>query len=222
MRAEIEEAFSIKRARAAQTLLSRIVLTEDRLFKPLRYVAGVDVAYSGSLSIGAVSVFDIYSGSVVEVKTTIQKTRFPYVPTLLSFREVSPAVSTIRMLRTKPHVFLVDGHGRAHPYRLGFASHLGLVIRAPTIGVAKRLLCGNVKRDSGRRWNPIFHKGEIIGAEVYTKLGQKPVYVSVGHMVSLETSIKTVLMCVKDHRIPEPILKAHVAANTVKKKLRIS
>jgi len=212
--------FSLERARAAQRLLSRKVITEDGVSMPLRYVGGVDVAYAGSLSIGAVAVFDLQLGKTLEVEKVRQRTRFPYVPTLLSFREVPSVVSAIRRLRMKPQVFLVDGHGRAHPYRLGFASHLGLVIRAPTIGVAKRILCGEVKPGLGRGWNPIFHEGEVVGAEVHTKPGRKPVYVSVGHMVSLETAIKIVLMCVRGHRIPEPILRAHQAATMEKERLK--
>jgi len=220
LRVEMKGGFSLERARAAQRLLSRRVVTENRVSMPPRYVAGVDVAYAGRFSIGVVAVLDLGSGRVLEVEKSLQETRFPYVPTLLSFREVPPVVSAIRKLKIRPQVFLVDGHGRAHPYRLGFASHLGLVIRAPTIGVAKRILCGRVGEGSSMLWNPILHEGEVVGAEVYTKPGGKPVYVSVGHMVSLETAVKIVLMCVKGHRIPEPILKAHQAASREKERLK--
>ncbi|HIE14873.1 TPA: endonuclease V, partial [Candidatus Bathyarchaeota archaeon] len=155
-----------------------------------------------------------------EMETKVQKTMFPYIPTLLSFREIPPAVSAIRKLKIKPDVYLVDGHGRAHPYKCGFASHLGLVIDAPTIGVAKKILCGEVHKRLGANWNPLVLDGEIIGAEVYTKEGSKPVYVSIGHMVSLDTAIRIVLQCSMDHRIPKPILEAHRAANQERERLK--
>lgn len=199
--------------------LSKRLIRENGLPKNIKFVAGVDVAYAGDTSIGAVAVLNFDSLSLVESHTAHFKTRFPYVPTLLSFREVPPALLAIRKLRKKPEVFMVDGQGIAHPYRLGFASHLGLVANVPTIGVAKSLLCGEVESFKGKRWAPITEEGEVIGASVITESGKKPVYVSVGHRVSLERAIKLVLLCTGVHRIPEPIRKAHMLANERKRKL---
>jgi len=214
--------FSIEEARRLQTSLSREVIRYDDLPKAVRHVAGVDVAYIGNLSIGAVAVLDLKSWETVEIETSLQRVHFPYIPTLLSFREMQPAISAIRKLKIKPDVFLVDGHGLAHPYRLGFASHLGVMMNSPTIGVAKSLLCGEVKpvrsRDRGS-WSPIIHNGELVGAALITRIGAKPVYVSIGHKVSLETAIKIVMDCVRGYRMPEPIRKAHIAANRERIKL---
>jgi deoxyribonuclease V len=116
-------------------------------------------------------------------------------------------------------VFLVDGHGFAHPYGCGFASHLGLAIGKPTIGVAKDRLFGeveNIKAEGNFAF--LEHDGKVIGAVVTTKVGCKPVYVSVGHMISLETAIKIVKHCIRNNRIPDPILKAHEMANLLKRK----
>jgi deoxyribonuclease V len=202
-----------------QQQLSKRVIREDVLSETIRYVAGVDIAYAKGMSIGAVVVLDFTSLSPIESQVSSVKTRFPYIPTLLSFREIPPALSAIRKLRAQPDVFLVDAHGIMHPYRLGFAAHLGLVMDKPTIGVAKNPLCGESERLKGRKWAPIRDGGETIGAKVVTKAGKKPVYVSVGHKVSLETAIDTVVDCTRAHRIPEPTRQAHVIASEGRRKL---
>lgn len=208
--------FSIEKARKLQARLSQKLIFRDCFNKPIKYVAGVDIAYSGDQSIGAAAVLEYGSLKLIEVEAAEATTRFPYIPTLLSFREVPPAISAIRKLKMKPDVFLVDGHGFAHPYRLGFASHLGLVLNIATIGVAKNLLCGKIVESRNKVWKPIVHKGEIIGGAVYTNPNAKPIYVSVGHKVSLKTAIKIVLKCSKKHRIPEPIREAHATAEKIK------
>ena len=210
--------FSVEKAHAMQTRLAKQIIREDRLPEKIRSVAGVDVAYVGDLSIGAVAVLDYDSLSLIEAHVAYIKTSFPYIPTLLSFREVRPSLAAIKKLETEPDVLLVDGHGVAHPYRLGFASHLGLVIDKPTIGVAKSILCGKTERKTCGEWTPLIDRGEMIGAAIVTRRGQKPVYVSVGHKVSLERAIEIVKHCTRDHRIPEPILTAHQMADKEKRK----
>lgn len=200
--------------------LSKRVIKRDQINMPIKYVAGVDVAYAGEYSIGAVAVLRYGDLNPVEVELASVKTVFPYIPTLLSFREMAPASSAIRKLTTKPDVFLVDGQGIAHPYRLGFASHLGVVLNVPTIGVAKKLLCGTVMEPLNDLWRPVMYDGEIVGGAVYTRRGAKPVYVSIGHMVSLETAIKVVLECTSGYRIPEPLRIAHIYAEKAKKQIK--
>ena len=117
-----------------------------------------------------------------------------------------------------PDVFLVDAHGIMHPYQLGFAAYLGLVIDKPTIGVAKSPLCGKVESATDQGWTPIIDRGKIIGAKLLTKAGKEPVYVSIGHKVSLQRAINIVIHCTRFHRIPEPTWKAHTIANGEKRK----
>jgi len=216
---KLDARFSVEKAHAMQLRLSKHVIRKDTLPKTIRYVAGVDTAYSADLSIGAVVILDYNSFSVVESRKAWIKTSFPYIPTLLSFRELPPTLAAIKKLETRPDVFLVDGQGTAHPYRLGFGSHLGLVLNKPTIGVAKSLLCGEVGAFNEEGWAPISDKGEVIGAAVARK-GEKPVYVSVGHMVSLKRAIQIVRYCTRLHRIPEPIRAAHIIANEEKQRQR--
>jgi len=202
-----------------QLRLSKQIIHEDTLPETINHVAGVDVAYRKGISVGAVAVLDFASLSPVEFQAVHLKTRFPYVPTLLSFREIPPAYSAIKKLQTQPDVFLVDGQGFAHPYRLGFATHLGLAIDRPTIGVAKSLLCGRVEPVGEHGWSPVMDGEEIIGAEIIAKPGTKPIYVSVGHRVSLKRAIEIVKNCARTYRIPEPIRRAHILANEEKRKL---
>jgi deoxyribonuclease V len=179
-------------------------------------VGGVDVSYVGELGVGAVTVFDYRTLGLLESAVSTCPVRMPYVPTLLSFREIPPAIAAIKRLKLQPDVFLVDAQGWAHPYRCGFASHLGLVLRKPTVGAAKSRLIGEPTEENGR--TVLMDKEEVIGEVVTTKEGAKPVYVSVGHMVSLETAVKIIKLCSKG-RIPEPLLQAHRLATEIRVQL---
>jgi deoxyribonuclease V len=217
---KLSPKFSAKKAHAMQRRLSKKLILEDTLPENVDYVAGVDVAYLNGTSVGAVAVLEHASLSQVESHVTNIKTGFPYIPTLLSFREIPPAYTAIKKLSIEPDVFLVDGQGYAHPYGLGFASHLGFVLDRPTIGVAKSLLWGRVEHVGEHGWAPLTAEGRIIGAEVVTKSGTKPVYISIGHKVSLERAIKIVMACKGKYRIPEPIRRAHILAGEEKMKLQ--
>ena len=200
--------------------MAKKIIFEDKLPSKIRLVAGVDVAYTSKTSVATVVVLDYDSLELVEKQTTLTEIVFPYVPTLLSFREMKPAVTSIRKLKICPDLFLVDAHGFAHPYHCGFASHLGLVLNKPTIGVAKRKLVGQVKEGMSHPDSKLIeYRGEIIGAEVHTKTGCKPVYVSVGNMVTLKTSINIVKRCARNSRIPEPIRAAHHIATNEREKI---
>jgi deoxyribonuclease V len=220
---KLKTAFSVEKAHETQIRLSKKIILKDQIPDTIRFVAGVDVAYANDVSIAAVAVLDFSSLKLEESQIAICKTLFPYIPTLLSFREIPPAVKAIQKLHVQPDVFLVDAHGYAHPFRCGFASHLGLIIKKPTIGVAKSILIGIIEKSEENKYISLMkHRGEIIGAEVATKPKQKPVYVSVGNMISLNTAIKIVKQCILDSRIPEPIAVAHEIATTTKRKINIS
>ncbi|MBN1244573.1 endonuclease V [Candidatus Bathyarchaeota archaeon] len=212
------QKFSVSKAHKTQLLLSQKIITEDQLPKKLTRVAGVDVAYVDELAIGAVAVLDYESLELLERQTATCQAKFPYIPTLLSFREIPTAVACIKKLRRQPDVLLVDGQGAAHPYGCGFASHLGLAIGKPTVGVAKSRLIGEPKIVAGQAL--LVQNGRVIGEVVTTKEGVKPVYVSVGHLVSLGTAVKIAKHCVRNSRIPEPILHAHKIASEEKRKVQ--
>jgi deoxyribonuclease V len=208
--------FSVAKAHEAQKRLSHKIITEDRLPRKISRIAGVDVAYADRLGIGAVVVMDYESLKLVESQTAVCEVKMPYIPTLLSFREIPPSMACIRKLRSKPDVFLVDGQGLAHPYRCGFASHLGLAVGKPTIGVAKSRLIGTPVEAAGQVF--LVDRGETVGSVVTTREGVKPVFVSVGHMVSLGTAVKIVEHAVRGRRIPEPLRFAHRIATEEREK----
>lgn len=209
--------FSISKAHETQLRLSQKIIAEDRLPQKIKRVAGVDVAYTDVLAIGAVAVLDYETLELLEWQTATSEVKFPYIPTLLSFREIPPAVACIKNLKLTPDVFLADGQGIAHPYGCGFASHLGLAIGKPTIGVAKSRLSGEPTTIADQVF--LVQKGQVIGAVVTTKEGVKPVYVSVGHLISLATAVKIAKHCVRHSRIPEPLLQAHKIAAEEKRKV---
>ncbi|MCW4000444.1 MAG: endonuclease V [Candidatus Bathyarchaeota archaeon] len=201
--------FSVKKAHDTQRRLSKLVIHNDQLPQQICTVGGVDVSYVGELGVGAVAVLDFGTLEILETSIAVCPARIPYVPTLLSFRELPPAIAAIRRLRVQPDVFLVDAQGWAHPYRCGFASHLGLALDKPTVGAAKSRLIGQPTQRGGRTL--LLDRGEVIGEEVVTRVGVKPVYVSVGHKVSLQTAVELVRRCSKT-RIPEPLRQAHKLA----------
>jgi deoxyribonuclease V len=209
--------FSVSKAHEAQIYLSKKIISEDRLPEKINLVAGVDVAYADGLAIGAATVLNYESLRLLESQTATCQVKLPYIPTLLSFREIPPTVACIRKLKLQPDVFLADGQGVAHPYRCGFASHLGLALVKPTVGVAKSRLIGTPTKIGENAF--LIENGQIIGAVVTSKENLKPVFVSVGHLVSLETATRIVKHCVLNSRIPEPILQAHRIASEERKTL---
>ena len=209
--------FSVSKAHKAQLRLSKRVIVEDRLPKKINRVAGVDVAYAGDFAIGAVAVLDYDSLELLEWQKSTSTVNFPYISTLLSFREFPPSLASIKKLRLQPDVLLVDGQGVAHPYGFGFASHLGLALEIPTIGVAKSRLVGEPRTIAGRIF--LVSGDQNIGEVVTTKKGVKPVYVSTGHLISLETAVKIVRHCIHNSKIPQPILIAHKIASEERRTL---
>jgi len=209
--------FSVEKAHKIQLCLSQKIIMEDKLPRQIKTVAGVDVSYVGAIGVGAATVLDYESLKLLESQVATCEVKMPYIPTLLSFRETPPAIAAIRKLKIQPDAFLVDAQGLAHPYKCGFASHLGLVMGKPTIGAAKSRLIGEPVEMNGQTF--LVDKGEVIGAVVTTKQGVKPIYVSIGHMVSLETAVEIVKQCAKN-RIPEPTLQAHNLAT--KERIRLA
>lgn len=212
--------FSLEKARKAQQLLASRVIEKDILPKSIRIVAGADVAYKGDLAFAAAVIMDYRTLNVMEYSVRVLRSRFPYIPTLLSFREAGPIIEAILSLSRSPDILLVDGQGRAHPYRLGLASHVGVVLDIPTIGIAKRRLCGQML-DFKDGWAPIIHEGEIIGAAVITRKGHKPIYVSIGHKISLGTAIRIVRYLCRGYRLPEPVRAAHILATKASRREKL-
>ena len=181
-----------------------------------RFIAGVDISTGKGdrIATAAVVVLQYPELNLVETKIARGKLNFPYIPGLLSFRESPLTLAACEKLTIVPDLILVDGQGIAHPRRMGLATHLGLWLNTPTIGCAKSLLCGSheVPGTEPGSYAEITDRGEIIGAALRTKRGVKPVYVSIGHKIDLNTAIYWVMNCCHGYRLPEPTRLAHQAA----------
>ena len=189
-----------------QRRLSENVILKDS-FKRFETIAGIDQTYSGNKIISCIVVCRAKTLEVIEKQTAIVPSQFPYIPGLLAYREMPAMVEAYSKLQTTPDIIIVDGHGIAHPRRLGLASHFGLVISRPTIGVAKTLVVGKVERGK------IYVGKELCGFELRTKEHAKPIYVSPGHMISLGTALKIVRETIRHpHKLPEPLYLAHRGA----------
>ncbi|MEQ8660487.1 MAG: deoxyribonuclease V, partial [Gammaproteobacteria bacterium] len=197
-----------REAAQRQRELAAQVLTVDR-FDAIRRIAGIDAAFpdDGEVTRVAVVVMSYPGLEQIDAVVIEQPTSFPYVPGLLSFREVPAMLSALARLTRSPDVILCDGHGRAHPRRFGSACHLGLLSGIPTIGVGKSRLCGSYEEPELERgaYTPLLHNDETIGAVVRTRRKVSPVFVSCGHGVSLASAIDLVLDCAPRFRLPEPI-----------------
>ena len=203
------QAVGIQQRLAAQVSKNNEVITP-------RFIAGVDISAGKAqgMATGAVVVLSYPELRVMETKVVQGELDFPYIPGLLSFRELPLTLAACEELSITPDLILVDGQGVAHPRRFGLASHLGLFLDVPTIGCAKSLLCGSheVPSIEPGRYAEVMDRGETIGAALRTRLGVKPVYVSIGHKVDLQTAIYWVLKCCRGYRLPEPTRLAHLAA----------
>jgi deoxyribonuclease V len=212
-------------------------------FGPIRTVAGLDASFvltgsqalkkpanrwsrlpDANRAIGCVVIYRFPEMEEVERAYAILPLEFPYVPGLLSFREIPVLLAALRKLPVTPNLLFCDAHGYAHPRRLGLASHLGVVLDLPSIGCAKSLLIGKHKTlpQKAGSWAPLIDDkagGERIGAVVRTRSGVKPIYVSQGHRVSLETSIQLTLAVAGGYRIPRPTRDADHFASEIKRKV---
>lgn len=186
---------------------------------PLRYVAGTDVGFErgGGVTRAAVALLSFPALELVDYAVARLPTRFPYVPGLLSIREMPALLAALDRLKIPPDLILCDGHGYAHPRRFGIASHLGVYTGIPSIGVAKSRLTGEHGQPMQRRgaWVPLRDRGETIGAVLRTRPHVQPIYVSIGHRVSLAVAVRYVLACSTTYRLPETTRWAHRLASDV-------
>ncbi len=203
------------KAIALQRDLATRIITDQPLDLPnLKLVGGVDVSVKNQVSQAAVVVLRYPELDVIEVARATRPTTFPYIPGLLSFREGAVILDAMRQLQATPDVFIFDGMGTAHPRRIGIACHIGLFIDLPTVGCGKSWLLGTHAElpASKGSWRELNHRGETIGVVLRTRDHVSPVYVSVGHRATLDTSRELVMCCATRYRLPEPTRAAHDAA----------
>lgn len=202
---------SIDEAKALQRELAGKVILEDQ-FDEIHYVAGVDMAINenNGLARAAIVLFSFPDLTILEKHVYEEPVRMDYVPGLLSFRELPALLGAFEQLKQKPDLVMADGQGIAHPRRLGIATHLGLWIDTPSIGCAKSILVGTHEPvgEAVGDWSPMLYHHEVIGAALRTRVKVKPMYISQGHKISLESSVKYVLACGRGYRLPETTRQA--------------
>jgi len=212
----VPEAVALQKA-----MRSRLVLSPPPDFAP-RLVAGADISMSRGSSTGyaAIVVIDATTMETVEAATAVSELVFPYVPGLLSFRELPALLPAWERLERPPDVVVFDGQGYAHPRRFGLACHGGVLFGVPSVGCAKTILVGEhapLAPERGAR-APLVHRGEVVGAAVRLRDGVAPVYVSPGHMMDVESAVAVVLSMSAGYREPETTRRAHRVVNEARRR----
>lgn len=213
---------SLQAAKAIQNEMAGRVIREDA-FGPVQRLGGADISHNprdpAAPIYAALVTLDPADLGVIDRAGTVQQARLPYVPGYLAFREVPSLVAVVRTLTTVPDLIFVDGHGISHPRGLGIASHLGVVLDRPTIGVAKSILIGRPAGELGPEPGdrvPLEWRGRTVGMVLRTKRRANPLYISTGHRISLESAVDWVLRAGRGYRLPEPTRQAHLAANALR------
>ncbi len=198
-----------------QHLRGHLCIADD--FTEITTVAGVDVGFekNNTITRAAVAILDYPSLNLREWVIARQPTRFPYVPGLLSFREIPAVLDALERLSCLPDILLCDGQGVAHPRRMGIASHLGLLLDLPTIGVGKSRLIGLYDEPGEEKgaWSTLYDKGEEIGCVLRSRTRVKPLFVSPGHRVGYDSARQWVMNCLGRYRLPETTRWAHRLAS---------
>lgn len=213
---------SILEAKEIQSRLAKKVILQDDFISPPLKIGGMDVScnrFDPSVY-ASIVVLDYVNFSILEKTGLKEIDSFPYRTGLLSFREAPPLIKAFKTLKNKPDLLLIDGQGISHPRGLGIASHIGILLDIPTIGVAKSLLIGkpekNLNKEAGSQVSLIWKDREI-GKVYRSKNNCNPLIISAGHRISLPTAVKIVEQCLQGYRLPEPTRQAHLAANEYRK-----
>jgi deoxyribonuclease V len=214
-------ARSVAEARVLQSELRARVIARDAFPRRVRFVAGTDVSFDrlAPTLFAAVVVLDVRTLAVVDSANAEVPAAFPYVPGYLSFREIPPLLAAFAKLRVAPDLVVCDGHGRAHPRRFGLACHLGVALDLPTLGCAKSVLVGEHDEPARERgsFTALREGGRTLGSALRTREGVAPVFVSVGHRISLASARRFALRLAPTHRLTAPIRAAHEASNRARR-----
>ena len=206
---EPRAAIALQKELAAQLISDRPI---D--LRKVNTVAGVDVSVRNGMSQAAAAVMSYPGLEVIEMVRARQRTAYPYIPGLLSFREGPVLEEVFRRLSAEPDVFIFDGMGQIHPRRMGIAAHLGLWLGRPTVGCGKTHFIGDYEEPAKERGSSavLTYRGERLGVVLRTRTNVKPVYISVGHLADIGSAIELILSCTPRYRLPRPIRQAHIAA----------
>ncbi|KON27813.1 hypothetical protein AC481_03850 [miscellaneous Crenarchaeota group archaeon SMTZ-80] len=217
----IGQIIDLEKFRSIQRSICKKIEISDPQDKTMKFVSGVDIAYLKEEAIIGIATFDFQNKRLVDRIIEIEKAKFPYIPGFLAFREGLPIINVIKKMGIDSDIYMINAHGIAHPEGCGCASHVGVLIKKPTIGVASRILCGSCKLKPTKvgEWSPLNHNGKKVGAVLKSKDGCRPIIISVGNMITLEKSISIVKEFLKDGKLPEPLKAAHEIAVNKRRRL---
>ncbi|MEO0083836.1 MAG: deoxyribonuclease V [candidate division WOR-3 bacterium] len=198
-------------------LASKIILKDE--FKRIKYIGGADVSFDDRFAYGCIVVMDMSSLSIIDCAFAKRKIAINYIPTFLSFREQPVICAAYKKLKIKADILLCDGQGIAHPRRAGLACALGVVLNIPTIGVAKTKLCGKFKTVNSTKnsYQYLYYRNQKVGIVLRTQTNVKPIFISPGHKISLQSAKEIVRRCVTSYRIPEPLRLADIYSKIFKR-----
>ncbi|HEY9246489.1 MAG TPA: endonuclease V [Candidatus Methanoperedens sp.] len=203
---------------AAQRLVSERAVVKDA-YGVIHFIAGVDQAFVDDKIISGIVVLDYNSLAVMEKVHSIRHLDFPYIPTFLSFREGPAIIDAYEKLSIVPDMLIVDGAGINHPRRAGIATHIGVALDVPTIGITKKILCGVGKEpQQPGEANPLVYNNSRVGWLFKTGRRSRAIVVAPGHRISLDSSLSVVRACLRGHKLPEPVKLAHEYVSGLKKK----
>ena len=209
--------------RIQEDIASRAILTDELSIEKLKLIAGADQAFfydanNAEKIVSAVVLLEYPSLKSIDHAYAVMPVDFPYIPGLLSFREAPAIFNAFHALKTTPDLLIIDGGGINHPRFAGLATHVGVILDIPTIGVTKNLLCGTGEiPDEEGDARLITYCDKAVGYYLKSKKGCKPIIVAPGHKISLETSLKLTKSCIHKHKLPEPTRLAHLCANKIKR-----
>ena len=200
--------------RELQVLEEKKIVLKDGFSFPPSTIAGVDAAYKNNTAYTACVTVNFEDLELLEKKVIKSELTYPYKQGFFVFREGPPMLELISKLEIMPDVIIINSHGISHPLGIGAASHIGILINKPTIGVAQRILCGDadIPRKKGD-FSSIYYKNKVVGYAYLSQARTKPIFISPGHLISLETSILIVKKTIKGQKLPEPLWLAHQLAN---------
>ncbi len=218
----------VKQLEKEQIALSKKLKLKDKIpVEKIKLVAGVDVTFTNiwtnpTVAIASIVVIELDTFSVKEVVYAEKKIDFPYIPTFLAYRELPVILEAYKKVKTKPDAYMIDGQGIIHPRKMGIAAHFGVITDEVSIGVAKSKLVGKFQKPENKKFaaKPVYVDGELRGYVLRTRKNAKPIFVSPGNNISVESAVKVVVKSIKNNfRIPEPTRLAHNYLQQYRKKV---
>jgi deoxyribonuclease V len=214
------DSIDFESLRKEQNRLAKKIILEDTFDTP-EIVAGVDLSYKKATCVVAYVALKLKTLEVLERRAIKHNIVFPYIPTFLAYREGPPILALLEQLDTFPDILMINGHGIAHPLFCGSASHIGILIGIPTIGIAAKLLSGmssEIPVNVGS-YCDVKYRDQRVAAVFLSKKGCKPIVISAGHLITLDSAIQIVKQSLKDYKFPEPLRLAHKLAQEEKERI---